>query len=330
MAPKKNWIGKAAKVDETAVLCPPVRVYGKTNIQPHCRVGKYTYLADGCYLTAGAEVGNYCAISRNVDIGGVAHPTAFLSCHPFQYNSKHFDFVEGYSTHRRVRHSGGGEARIGHDVWIGTKAVIKAGIEIGTGAVIGAASVVTKSVPPYAVVVGAPAKVLRYRFEPPLIERLLASQWWELEPVDLDGLPFDDVPMALDQISRLRQVLTEHNRSELRKELSNAASGTAKGILWVPTEKAYADRLAFEPGQCIEVTEVAQDVLFNGMVSDLRPGRYTVTLAAFDDSRGCYRLCIRDKETPYSGPLGQGAVKFRLVDSFLPPPNSDRLGEPFL
>ncbi len=64
-------------------------------------------------------------------------------------------------------------------MWIGAGAHVMSGVSIGTGAVIGAASVVTKDVPPYAVAVGAPARTTRYRFEESIVERLLASRWWE-------------------------------------------------------------------------------------------------------------------------------------------------------
>lgn len=68
---------------------------------------------------------------------------------------------------------------IGNDVWIGEAVFINDGVKIGTGAVIGAHSVVNKDVPPYAIVAGAPAKILRYRFDHDVIEKLLESKWWE-------------------------------------------------------------------------------------------------------------------------------------------------------
>jgi carbonic anhydrase/acetyltransferase-like protein (isoleucine patch superfamily) len=67
---------------------------------------------------------------------------------------------------------------IGNDVWIGARAILIDGITVGDGAVIGAGAVVTKDVPPYAIVGGVPAKIIKYRFEPEVIEFLLASQWW--------------------------------------------------------------------------------------------------------------------------------------------------------
>ncbi len=89
---------------------------------------------------------------------------------------------------------------IGHDVWIGMDVLILEGITIGTGAVIGAQSLVTRDVPPYAIVTGSPAKVLRYRFEPHIIEGLLASQWWNLTPQQLAELPMEDPEKLLAEL----------------------------------------------------------------------------------------------------------------------------------
>ncbi|WP_281040324.1 MULTISPECIES: CatB-related O-acetyltransferase [unclassified Mesorhizobium] len=67
---------------------------------------------------------------------------------------------------------------VGHDVWIGARAIIMSGVTIGNGAVIGAGSVVTKDVPPYAIVAGSPARIIRYRFSPDVVDRIQASEWW--------------------------------------------------------------------------------------------------------------------------------------------------------
>lgn len=77
---------------------------------------------------------------------------------------------------------------IGNDVWIGSRSTILAGVNIGNGAIIGSGSVVTKDVPPYAIVGGVPAKVIRYRHDPETIERLLRTEWWKLNPNDLWSL----------------------------------------------------------------------------------------------------------------------------------------------
>jgi acetyltransferase-like isoleucine patch superfamily enzyme len=75
-----------------------------------------------------------------------------------------------------------GPVRVGNDVWIGANATILSGVTIGDGAVVAAGSVVTKSVPPYAIVGGAPAKIIKYRFPIETIERLLRLGWWNWHP----------------------------------------------------------------------------------------------------------------------------------------------------
>lgn len=74
------------------------------------------------------------------------------------------------------------DVEIGSDVWIGARTIVMAGIKIGNGAVIGSGSIVTKDVPPYAIVAGAPAKIIKYRFDNERISRLEKSRWWELNP----------------------------------------------------------------------------------------------------------------------------------------------------
>ena len=89
---------------------------------------------------------------------------------------------------------------IGHDVWIGEDACIMGGVKIHTGAVIGAKAVVTKDIPPYAVAVGVPAKVIKYRFEKDIIGRLLKSCWWDLPYEFIKTLPFNNIEESLNLI----------------------------------------------------------------------------------------------------------------------------------
>ena len=69
---------------------------------------------------------------------------------------------------------------VGHDVWIGSRAIVLDGIVVGNGAVIAANALVTKDVPPYAIVAGIPAKIIKYRFKQDKIDKLIDSKWWEL------------------------------------------------------------------------------------------------------------------------------------------------------
>jgi len=116
---------------------------------------------------------------------------------------------------------------IGNDVWIGHGAFILPGIHIGDGAVIAAMSVVTKNVPPYAVVAGSPAKVVRYRFPEEQIARLIESKWWEFAPWQLKGARIDDIPEFLDFVAKLR-ASGEPVYAPEEIKLSDLATGDAK------------------------------------------------------------------------------------------------------
>lgn len=158
--------------------------------KPMCRhIGKHTYLGDSVAISnKKTSIGAFCSIASNVGIGPSQHPLNFLSVHPFQYLN-----YEKLRPQKQVDFSFSKPVSVGNDVWIGVNAVIMDGLTIGDGAVIGANSVVTRDVPPYAIVGGIPARIIRYRFEPEIIEKLLALQWWNLPDEKIAELPFDDV-----------------------------------------------------------------------------------------------------------------------------------------
>jgi len=106
---------------------------------------------------------------------------------------------------KRVKWSGHSKTNIGNDVWIGAQAVIKAGVTIGDGAVIGGNSLVTKDVPPYAIVGGTPAKVIKYRFPEPIINALLELKWWEFDIEEIAELPFDDIEGCIEALYAMRK-----------------------------------------------------------------------------------------------------------------------------
>ncbi|MGH9084630.1 MAG: CatB-related O-acetyltransferase [Acidimicrobiales bacterium] len=119
------------------------------------------------------KIGAFCSIAANVQIFlGGEHRTDWITTYPFSVFWPSARQIEG---HPRIK----GDVIIGNDVWIGTGALILSGVTIGDGSVIGAGAVVGRSVPPYAVVVGNPAEVVRKRFDEHTIGRLLRIRWWD-------------------------------------------------------------------------------------------------------------------------------------------------------
>lgn len=124
---------------------------------------------DGTTLT----VGRFCSFASGVTIlTGFNHRTDWVSTYPFQV-------MVGDKMRLPYPSISKGDVVIGNDVWVGTDALILSGVTIGNGAVIGARSVVTKNVPPYAIVAGSPARVVKYRFDQQTIDALLAIAWWD-------------------------------------------------------------------------------------------------------------------------------------------------------
>jgi acetyltransferase-like isoleucine patch superfamily enzyme len=142
----------------------------------HCQIGNYSYIEVGT-VAAYAVIGKFCSIAGGTYIGLGVHPSRdFVSTHPAFYSRSRGlatsfadrDYLEEYAP-----------VRIGNDVWIGTAAVIKGGITIGDGAIIGAGAVVTKDVDPYCIVGGVPAKKIRDRFDGDTVDFLLRFKWWD-------------------------------------------------------------------------------------------------------------------------------------------------------
>ena len=136
-------------------------------------IGIYSY---GCFspenIPAGTLIGRYCSFARGILILNGSHPVTFKSTHPFFYNPS-----LGYADKVLIERT---KIVIRNDVWIGANATILPSVsQIADGAVIEAGSVVTKSVPPFAIVAGNPATILKYRFTEETINRIIQSAWWE-------------------------------------------------------------------------------------------------------------------------------------------------------
>lgn len=143
-------------------------------------VGRYSYMGNNC-VVVNTRIGSFCSIASNCSIGGGSHPTDKFSTSPIFYSGKNI-FRKNFS---QIKYNAEKTVEIGNDVWIGEKVFIKDGITIGNGAVIGALSIVTHNVPPYAIVGGVPAKIIRYRFDQDTINTLEKLQWWSFDETKL-------------------------------------------------------------------------------------------------------------------------------------------------
>lgn len=133
-------------------------------------VGAYTSIGRNTKVVD-ATFGRYCAVSWDSTINAVSHPLSHATVSAFPYVRR-----LGFVAKDRAREAH--RATIGHDVWIGAHVVVLPGIEVGTGAVIGARAVITRDVPPYAIVAGVPARVIGARFPDDIAELLMRSEWW--------------------------------------------------------------------------------------------------------------------------------------------------------
>jgi len=138
------------------------------------------------------KIGNFCSIAHGVIVFlGGEHRSDWVTTYAFSVT---WPEVAGHITgHPKTK----GNVVIGNDVWIGLNACILSGVTIGDGAVIGAQAVVAKNVPPYAIVAGNPARVIRYRFDEQVIAKLLAIAWWNWPDAEIaQAMPFllsDDI-----------------------------------------------------------------------------------------------------------------------------------------
>lgn len=145
----------------------------------HAQIGNYTYISRHS-LIQNTQIGNYCSISHEFLCGLGAHPLNLFSTSPLFYKKKNCFRQE--IIHQDIDFEEYKKVIIGNDVWIGARVTIMDGVKIGNGSVIASGAVVTKDVPPYAIVGGVPAKIIKYRAATEEIAKYTNSNWWELSP----------------------------------------------------------------------------------------------------------------------------------------------------
>lgn len=160
----ESWLSLAKGMVNSSTIDPLAKVKLSAAVL-NSNVSAFTYVGINSILQT-TEVGRYSSIAPNVVCGGVQHETRFACTSRFV-----FDLAPLQAT------------TIQADVWIGASAQIISGVCLGIGSIVGAGSVVTKNTEPFGIYVGNPARLKRLRYPPDVIEELLASHYWLMEPV---------------------------------------------------------------------------------------------------------------------------------------------------
>ena len=168
-------------------------------------VGKHTYGVPDIDVYKGSErkvtIGSFCSISKGVRLitGGI-HQKDWVSLYPFRTT---FNLPGAYNDGMP---SSNGEIVIGNDVWIGTDAIIMSGVTIGDGSIIASGAIVTKSVKPYSIVAGVPARHIKFRIEEKYIPYMLEIKWWNWDEKkilsEVELLSSINIDQFVDKFSR--------------------------------------------------------------------------------------------------------------------------------
>lgn len=140
-------------------------------------IGDYTYIALNAYISQ-TDIGRFCSIGPNLFCGWGIHPINGISTSPMFYSLMKQNGITLSSVNKVAERK---PIKIGNDVFIGANVTILDGVTIGDGAVIGAGAVVSKDIPPYAVAVGCPIRIIKYRFDEDRIKALQKIEWWSFD-----------------------------------------------------------------------------------------------------------------------------------------------------
>lgn len=165
-----------AEVDKTAAICSGVRFY-------RGKIGKYSYIGNNSFVSD-TDIGSFTSISTDCYIGGTSHPTDWVSTSPVFHKWENI-MKKNFARHEFEIFK---RTTIGNDVWIGNRVMIKAGVKIADGAVVGMGSIVTKDIGPYEIWAGNPARLIRKRFDDETIDALEKMKWWNWNDEKIESL----------------------------------------------------------------------------------------------------------------------------------------------
>jgi acetyltransferase-like isoleucine patch superfamily enzyme len=182
--------GDALEFTDSTEIEPHVGFYKGDSI---CSCGVMSFTNSS--VSPKISIGRYCSIGQDVAVGLVSHPTSHVSSSTFTYDTRTHLVRTFAADHGLEVRSFPFKARalpaMAHDVWIGARSTILPGVTLATGCIVAANSVVSRPVGPYEIVAGNPARLLRLRFDPAVVQALLESEWWAYRPGDFADLPLD-------------------------------------------------------------------------------------------------------------------------------------------
>jgi phosphonate metabolism protein (transferase hexapeptide repeat family) len=176
----RKRLGEAPSIDPTARVRDSqfgrfCEVGARTRVA-ESEFGDYSYVAEGSDI-AYSTLGRFCSVAAQVRLNPGNHPLDRVALNHFTYRSSAYGFGDDDAAFFEWRRSH--RVVLGSDVWIGHGAVVLPGVTVGDGAAVGAGAVVSRDVPPFAVAVGVPARVIRHRFPPDIVDALRRIAWWD-------------------------------------------------------------------------------------------------------------------------------------------------------
>lgn len=172
-----NIIEDKVKISDTAIIKnSTLKYFSRLKEYVELRdsiLGDYSYISQYSIVNK-TNIGKFCSISSGCFVGLWEHDRA-VSTHSFYLYEHSGEFVKGYKNYKKDNM----ETNIGNDVWIGANAVVLKGVSLSDGCIVGGGAVVTKDVPSYAIAVGNPAKIIKYRYSKEDIDWLLDIKWWD-------------------------------------------------------------------------------------------------------------------------------------------------------
>lgn len=194
-------------IDSTSVVNRKAKIYQFVKIF-RSKIGAYTYIGRNTDIVC-AKVGKFCSIASDCHIGMGTHTLNYISTSSIfteKHNATGFDWISNSSLEKVDPYK---PVTIGNDVWIGLRVMVLGGVTIGDGAVVGAGAIVTKDVPPYAVVGGVPARIIKYRFPNEEIKSLMQIEWWNWSEdalrANLKAFNDHDIVQSIKKLNEIKQ-----------------------------------------------------------------------------------------------------------------------------